>query len=132
MNPLSDIQTPADVQQLVHSFYDQVQLDPLLGPIFNETAQVDWPSHLPVMVEFWSSLLLDTANYSGRPFPKHAALPIDKQHFSRWLNVFFENVDAQFAGPVADSAKSKALSIATLFQHRLGLTVGVVPHLPQG
>lgn len=125
MPPLSDIHTPADVEQLVYSFYDRVQADSLLGPIFDHVAQVDWPAHLPVMVDFWSSLLLGTATYKGHPFPKHAALPIGSEHFSRWLHVFFENVDAQFAGPVADSAKAKALNVATIFQHKLGLKPGL-------
>ena len=127
MQPLHDIQTTTDVEQLVGSFYDRVQLDDLLGPIFNEVAQVDWPHHLPQMVAFWSSLLLGIPGYEGRPFPKHLMLPLARHHFSRWLNVFFENVDAQFIGPVADSAKAKALNIATLFQNKMGLLDPLMP-----
>ena len=127
MKPLPDIQTTADVEQLVGSFYDRIQLDDLLGPIFNEVARVDWTHHLAQMVDFWAGLLLGTPGYKGRPFPKHLLLPIGRHHFSRWLNVFFENVDGQFAGPVADSAKAKALNIATLFQHRMGLTDPLMP-----
>ena len=124
---LPDIETRADVQQLVHSFYDRVQLDPLLWPIFNDVAQVNWTHHLPAMVDFWSSLLFGTAGYKGQPFPKHAALPIDRTHFSRWLGMFFETVDAQFEGPMAESAQAKGLSVATLFQHKLGLTSRFAP-----
>jgi hemoglobin len=124
---MTDIQQHDDVQQLVYSFYDRVQADTMLGPIFNDVAQTNWVTHLPAMVEFWSGLLLGTTNYRGRPFPKHAMLPIDKAHFSRWLNLFFENVDEQFVGPNAELAKARALSIATMFQHRLGLESGLIP-----
>ena len=117
----SDIQTDDDIRTLVHSFYDRVQADPLLSPIFNDLEQLDWPAHLAVIVNFWSSLLLGRAAYKGHPFPKHLALPIYKEHFCRWLNLFFVSVDAQFAGPKAEEAKAKALSIATLFQHKMGL-----------
>ncbi len=116
-----DIQTDDDIRTLVHSFYDRVQADPLLSPIFNDVEGFDWPEHLAVLVNFWSSLLLGRAAYKGHPFPKHLALPIYREHFSRWLNLFFVNVDARFAGPKAEEAKAKALSIATLFQHKMDL-----------
>jgi hemoglobin len=115
-----DIQIEDDVQTLVLGFYDRVQLDSLLGPIFNEQVQVEWVAHLPLMVDFWSSILLGTGGYKGRPFPKHAVLGLEKEHFSRWLNLFFETVDAHFVGPKAEEAKAKALSIATMFQHKIG------------
>ena len=73
------------------------------------------------MVDFWSSVLLGASRYKGRPFPKHAIPPIDRNHFSRWLNLFFETVDDLFSGPKAEEAKSKALSIATMFKHRMDL-----------
>lgn len=118
---LTDIQTEDDIRMMVHRFYDHVEADTLLGPIFNDVAQVNWSAHLPLMVDFWSSVLLDTGRYKGRPFPKHAALPIDRLPLSRWLNLFFETVDEHFTGPKAEEAKSKALSIATMFKHRMDL-----------
>ena len=117
--PLSDIATEADIRLLVDRFYDKVNADELLSPIFNEVAQVHWEKHLPTMYDFWSGLLLGTGRYRGRPFPKHLALPVDSKHFRRWLTLFTETVDAHFAGPVADEAIRKAGNIATIFEYRI-------------
>ncbi|OGX86751.1 sec-independent protein translocase TatC [Hymenobacter lapidarius] len=118
-NPRPDIASEADIRLLVDGFYAKVGQDALLGPVFNDFAHVDWPRHLPVMVDFWSSLLLGTTRYHGRPFPKHLPLPIAAAHFQRWLALFEATVDELFAGPKAEEAKVRARSIATLFEHRL-------------
>ena len=47
MNALCDIETAQDVKTLVDAFYAKVNCDELLAPIFNETAQVDWPQASP-------------------------------------------------------------------------------------
>ena len=118
-NPRPDIATEADIRLLVDGFYAKVGQDVLLGPVFNDVAHVDWPRHLPVMYDFWSSLLLGTTRYHGRPFPKHVPLPIDATHFQRWVALFEANVNELFAGPRAEEAKVRARGIATLFEHRL-------------
>ena len=118
-NSRPDITTEADVRLLVDSFYAKVNHDALLGPVFNGFAHVDWPRHLPRMYDFWSGLLLGTARYQGRPFPKHLPLPIDAAHFQRWLALFEATVNELFAGPKAEEAKVRARSIAALFEHRL-------------
>ena len=59
---------------MVHDFYDKVRGDEVLGPIFNRHV-ADWGTHLPTMVNFWSSALRGTARFRGAPMPKHAALP---------------------------------------------------------
>ncbi|RAK66994.1 group III truncated hemoglobin [Hymenobacter edaphi] len=116
---LPDISTEADIQALVDRFYDKVNQDALLGPVFNDVAAVHWPAHLPTMYDFWSSILLGTARYKGRPFPKHLVLPIEKPHFQRWLELFYQTVQENFAGPKAEEAKVKALNIATMFEYRM-------------
>lgn len=118
-NPRPDIATEADIRLLVDGFYAKVNHDALLDPVFNGFAHVDWPQHLPRMYDFWSSLLLGTTRYHGRPFPKHVPLPIDATHFQRWVALFEANVNELFAGPRAEEAKVRARGIATLFEHRL-------------
>ena len=87
MKALFDIETAQDVKRLVDAFYAKVNCDELLAPIFNETANVDWPKHLPTMYRFWESLLFGSANYQGAPFPKHAVLPVQQAHFEQWLTL---------------------------------------------
>ncbi len=115
----TDIQTLDDVQLLVDSFYGKVQQDQQLGPIFKANIQDRWPQHLAKMYSFWQTILLDEHTYDGRPFPPHARLPIDKVHFDRWLLLFHETVDELFQGTVAEEAKSRGNTMATLFQIKL-------------
>jgi hemoglobin len=117
----SDISNESDVRLLVDSFYDKVNGDDLLGPIFNEVAKVDWDQHLPTMYRFWGSLLLRENSYQGQPWPKHAILPVNPTHFSRWLALFKQTVDEHFSGPKAVEAKNVAASIADTFQNRMQL-----------
>jgi hemoglobin len=81
------------IHRLVHAFYDRIRADEVLGPIF--TARItDWDAHLEKMCAFWSSLALTSGRYHGRPMEAHAPLPVDAQHFDRWLGLFEETARA--------------------------------------
>lgn len=113
-----DITTRNDIELLVNKFYDKVKTDQLLGPVFSN---VDWRHHLPVMYSFWDSVLLEEGTYKGNPLQKHLGLPVNAVHFNQWLALFFETVDENFTGRRADEAKSRAESIAGIFQAKMGL-----------
>jgi len=112
------IETRSDIEILVNKFYDKVKTDALLAPVF---AQVDWPHHLPIMYNFWSSMLLGDQSYEGNPFQKHVPLPLQAQHFDQWLKLFEATVNENFEGERALEVKDRARSIARVFQHKLGL-----------
>jgi len=77
----------ASIRQLVHTFYDRVRHDALIGPVFD--AQIDdWDEHLEKLCAFWSNVVLRTGRYQGRPMQKHLRLPIEAEHFDRWLALF--------------------------------------------
>jgi hemoglobin len=114
-----EIQDRKDIELLVNSFYLKVNKDLLLSPIFNQTAAVNWEKHLPVMYDFWATMLLGDKSYRGNPFMKHIPLPVDKTHFDRWLQLFLETVDEHFTGEVAEEAKTRARNIAGVFQYKL-------------
>lgn len=115
----TDISTDEDVKLLVHTFYEKVQKDEVLSYIFNDFAEVDWDHHLPKMVDFWSNLLFQTGRYKGRPFQQHLPLPIKKEDFGRWLNLFKETVDELFSGEKSEYAKEMAAKIASSFSIRM-------------
>ena len=106
--PTPDLCTEDDVQQLVHRFYANVRVDPVLGPIFDRHI-TDWDHHLGKMVDFWSSALRGTARFRGAPMPKHQALPgLSQDLFQRWLQLFREttlSLDNQEMG-----ARARALA----------------------
>lgn len=79
--------TEAMIERLVRSFYDKVRADPVLAPVF-EARIGDWEPHLAQMRAFWSSVALMSGRYHGSPMGKHLPLPIDADHFDRWLALF--------------------------------------------
>jgi hemoglobin len=116
-----EIATVEEIKELVNKFYEKVNKDALLAPVFNEETGIDWEEHLPKMYKFWSTQLIGTGDYMGRPFPPHTELAIGTQHFERWLKLFLETVDENFTGITAETAKTKARNIAAVFQYKLGL-----------
>jgi hemoglobin len=114
-----EIHSREEVKVLVDSFYQKVNQDPDLSPIFNDLAKVHWEKHLPVMYDFWSSVLLGEMKYKGNPFLKHIPLPVNKKHFDRWLSLFKNTVDEHFKGEKAEEAKTRAESIAHIFEYKL-------------
>src|SRR5258708_8503803 len=76
--------TEAMIERLVRGFYAKVRADAVLAPIFE--AQIgDWEPHLQQMCPFWSSVALMSGRYHGSPMVKHLPLPVDADHFDRWL-----------------------------------------------
>jgi hemoglobin len=118
---MQDIESEADVRRLVDAFYGAIREDALLNPIFTDVAQVEWSHHLPKMYAFWNGLILGIPGYDGRPFPPHTVLPVRREHFVRWVELFHRTVDANFAGPGAQRAKNAAASIAHTFALRMGV-----------
>lgn len=87
--------TPIDeatIRTLVDTFYRAVRSDDLLGPIFARHV-ADWSMHLPKMYAFWSTVVLRSGRYAGRPLDAHQRLPgLTQTHFDRWLALWTEAV----------------------------------------
>jgi hemoglobin len=110
--PTADLCTEQEVSELVHSFYDVVRQDAVLGPIFQRHV-ADWDAHLPKMVDFWSSALRGTARFRGSPMPRHVALPgLSKELFQHWLVLFRQTTRQLQNTAMADRASELAGRIA--------------------
>lgn len=120
---LSDIDSRSDCERLVRAFYGRALLDPVIGWIFTDVAQLDLEAHVPRIASFWETILLGGHSYSGGAFRPHAALHarvrLRAGHFERWLWLWRATVDDLFAGQRAELAKSHAARVAQAFFARL-------------
>ncbi|MBP6237291.1 MAG: group III truncated hemoglobin [Saprospiraceae bacterium] len=115
-----DITGRVEIELLVNTFYEKVNKNKGLSPMF---AEVHWETHLPVMYDFWENVMFHTGNYSGNPMAKHHMVhqkhPLTKQHFEMWLLLFEETVDDFFSGPNAILIKERARSIAIILEMKI-------------
>ncbi|WP_022982933.1 group III truncated hemoglobin [Ideonella sp. B508-1] len=107
--------TEDHLAQLVQVFYGRARAHPELGPLFN-TAVVDWDHHLAVVQGFWSHTLLGTTRYGGHPFPVHMGLPIRREHFGQWLELFRPAARETLPEGAARAAIAKAEHMAESFR----------------
>lgn len=89
----------AMIERLVRTFYDRVQADLLIGPVFAARIE-DWEAHIVKLCAFWSSVALMTGRYHGQPMQVHLKLPVAAEHFDRWI-ALFEMTANELCPPVA-------------------------------
>lgn len=120
----TDITTLDDVKLLVDTFYGKVRKDELLDPVFDDRIQDRWPQHLQKMYTFWQTVLLGEQTYFSSPFPPHATLPVNEQHFNRWLALFSETLEELFEGKIKEEAMWRAGKMADMFQYKISMIRG--------
>lgn len=120
---MKDLANRADVEELVSTFYRAAFADPLIGPVFTEVAKMDLDHHLPIMCDFWETVLWNAGLYRRNALQVHFVLhgrhPLGEEHFDRWLTLWSTTIDARFAGPVAERAKLQAARIAGSMLRRM-------------
>lgn len=111
-----DIKTRADIEKFIVNFYEIVKADKTIGFIFTELVQMNWEKHIPLIVDFWETILLDNPVYKNNAMDAHFILnkkvPLQKKYFISWLLLFNIAVDDLFEGEKATLAKTRAKSIA--------------------
>ena len=119
MEAKRDIENRDDIDRLMVRFYTAALADDEIGYIFTDVAKLDLEVHLPIIGDFWETILFQTGAYSkyGRtPLMVHGELaektPLLFDHFLRWLELFEAAVDEEFEGTNADFIKSRAHQIA--------------------
>lgn len=111
------VPTEAQIEDLVAAFYARIRRDPELGPIFSAAIGDDWSPHLKTMCSFWSSVMLTSGKYKGRPIPAHLKLTgIEPAHFARWLALFEATTADLFPPSLAAAFVERAKRIAESFK----------------
>ncbi len=128
---MRDIETRKDIDEVLRVFYVRAIADSEIGYLFTDVAKLDLEAHLPVIGDFWDSLVFGAGLYQrhGRyPMAIHLELhrksPLLPSHFERWLEIFRTTLNQMFVGPRASFMIQRAVAIGARFQAGLGVEPG--------
>ena len=120
-----DIENRDDIYLLVKDFYVKLLNDEVMHHFFTAFTNSELlEKHLQILVDFWDNILFYSGTYQKNAMKPHLDLqqkkPFKPEHFQLWLLHFNNTTDEHFIGEIAHAAKSRALSIATVMQIKIG------------
>lgn len=123
ITPRRDISGRDDIAALLTDFYGRAFGDDLLGPVFVDIARMDLAEHLPVMCDFWQTVLFHSGQYRRNALQPHLRLHalahLTPVHSDRWLTLWRATVDDRHTGPKTELAKLQATRIADSMSRRI-------------
>ncbi len=120
---MNDIQNQKDLYFLVDEFYKKLLDDYRINYIFTDIVKIKIEEHLPILVTFWSQMILGTGGYTNNLTDIH--LKVDKlkrltpKLFEIWINHFNQTVNENFEGKNANEIKLQAKNLSILLQIKI-------------
>ena len=117
------------IATMVVRFYTKVLKDETVGPFFiaklGDDLESDyWKPHIDLLINFWSSMILQDESYYGNPLRPHFSIgELNHGVFKQWLKIFFETVDEVFIPKLGAEFKERSEIIAGNFMRNLGVPV---------
>lgn len=122
---MADITTRSDIEVIMDRFYAELLKDETINYIFTDIAKINLEEHLPVICDFWETIIIGNQQYKGDVLSVHLNLnnkvKLEKYHFHTWLQHFNRTIDQHYKGLNADKMKMRAASIATVIQSKIYL-----------
>ncbi|EKT78884.1 MULTISPECIES: group III truncated hemoglobin [Rhodococcus] len=122
-HPRTDLATRADIEDVLRRFYGRVLVDDLLAVPFAEIRERGLESHLPIMCDFWETVLFGAGRYQGSALRVHRSVHtrqrLEARHFLRWLTLWSTTVGQRFHDPIAAHATVHATRIARAMHRNL-------------
>ena len=123
MEDKRDISSREDIDLFIRAFYEKVKEDKTIGIVFTTIMKVDWDHHIPLITDFWETILLDNPVYTNNAMEVHYHInkifPLQKIHFDAWLHLFNVTLKEMYAGPVTDLALKRAAGIAGVMEFKM-------------
>ena len=118
-----DIETRADIETFLKLFYEKVIVDETIGIIFTKIFPINWEHHIPLITDFWETILLDNPVYKKNAMAVHFDInkifPLQKKHFDAWIHLFNSTLNEMYEGPKILLAIKRAAGIAQMMQLKM-------------
>lgn len=117
---MKDIETKEDIESLMVRFYSKALADETIGHYFTKVVPLDMEKHIPLITDFWESVLFEKGGYHGNVMQVHEKIhqldAFRDEHFNRWVSLFTATIAEMYEGDAAEKLKQRATSIATVMK----------------
>ena len=117
--------TRENIESLVTLFYHGAMKDDQIGEYFllelgTDITNYEWVKHIDILVDFWAKVFLDDPLYNSDPYGPHFTIVgLEKEDFTRWVELFSESAHKVYVPEVAELFKDKGIAYAEEFIERL-------------
>ncbi|WP_309499180.1 group III truncated hemoglobin [Sulfurovum sp.] len=106
-------------------FYHKAMKDAQIGHFFilelgDDITSEDWTEHIDTLVNFWATVFLDDTLYYSDPYGPHFSIVgLQREDFTRWIELFSQSADQVYMPQMADLFKEKGIFYSKDFMQRL-------------
>ena len=119
--------TKENIHEMVVAFYSKILKEDgdvakvFISKLGDDLSSDIWKEHIAILTRFWSMIALQDMEYQGNPMMAHFDLPLNKDMFGSWLQMFFEIIDGMYEDHLTQIFKARAENIAMNFMRNLGI-----------
>jgi hemoglobin len=117
-----------NIYKMVMTFYAHILgsnnsvSDVFISKLGDNLNSAIWKKHIELLTNFWATMILQEEGYDGNPVAKHIDMPLNKESFSVWLDMFFEVIDDLYEKEAGAIFKQRAVNISQNFINKLNIT----------
>lgn len=120
-----DIETLEEIELFVKQFYKTLCELPEMDHLYNKVIQINWEHHIPIMVNFWGSLILREGKYKGDILAHHQkvmkVIPLTRELFRTWEECFIEVLDSLYEGQNCNKTKKRVVAMSKSLIQKLNI-----------
>lgn len=119
--------TKENIHEMVVVFYSKILKEDgdvakvFISKLGDDLSSATWQEHIDILTKFWSMIALQDLEYKGNPMGAHFDLPLNRDMFGSWLQMFFEIIDGMYEDHLTQIFKARAENIAMNFMRNLGI-----------
>lgn len=119
--------TQENIHTMVIGFYSKILKENndvakvFISKLGDDFKSQEWQEHIDLLTKFWSMIALQDTQYQGNPMMAHFDLPLSRDMFTSWLQMFFEVIDTMYEPDMGQVFKARVENIAMNFMRNLGL-----------
>lgn len=118
--------TQENIKEFVILFYTKILNDEKIAHYFTDMLGDDmnnaqWQEHIDILIDFWSSMVLNGDNYTGSPFAPHEDMNLTMEDFTQWMLILDATLNEVYEYEASKPIREIGIIMSKNFLKQLGV-----------